>query len=121
MEQKAIVIFKIIRRNEEKDLEIPLNISANELVLALNSVYRLGIDTEDVNNCYLLFGVSRKRWKTNIRLLFQTEIFIKNMHSRPDRKKFLWAHLQHVIFVCEKTCSLKRSDWIFLIQTGYGL
>lgn len=35
------------------DLEIPLDISANDLVIALNSAYDLGIDTSDVKNCYL--------------------------------------------------------------------
>lgn len=53
MENKAIVIFKIIKRNFEVDLEIPLDISANELVNALNSAYDLGIDVSDVKNCYL--------------------------------------------------------------------
>ena len=35
------------------DLEIPLNISANELVIALNTAYELGIDTSDIKSCYL--------------------------------------------------------------------
>lgn len=34
-------------------MEIPLDISANDLVIALNSAYDLGIDTSDVKNCYL--------------------------------------------------------------------
>ena len=49
----AIVIFNIIKRNFTVDLEIPLNISANELVNALNTAYELGIDTSDIKNCYL--------------------------------------------------------------------
>lgn len=49
----AIVIFKIIKRNYMVDLEIPLNISANELVIALNTAYELEIDTSNVKNCYL--------------------------------------------------------------------
>lgn len=53
MNEKAIVIFNIVNRNFEVDLEIPLNISANELVVALNTAYELGIDTTDVKNCYL--------------------------------------------------------------------
>lgn len=53
MENKAIVIFRIERRNFEADLEVPLDISANELVLALNTAYKLGIDISDVKNCYL--------------------------------------------------------------------
>ncbi len=53
MENKAIVIFKIEKRNFEADLEVPLDISANDLVIALNSAYKLGIDVSDVKNCYL--------------------------------------------------------------------
>ncbi len=53
MENKAIVIFKIHKRNQEVDLEIPLDISANDLVNALNTGFQLGIDVSDVSNCYL--------------------------------------------------------------------
>lgn len=49
----AIVVFNIIKRNFVVDLEIPLNITANELVNALNDAYGLGIDTNDIKNCYL--------------------------------------------------------------------
>lgn len=53
MENKAVVIFRIIKRNFETDLEIPLDISANDLVNALNNAFNLGIDVYDVSNCYL--------------------------------------------------------------------
>ena len=53
MDNKAIVIFKMYKRNIEVDLEIPLDITANDLVNALNTAYELGIDTNDVKNCYL--------------------------------------------------------------------
>lgn len=53
MDSKAIVIFKIHKRNFETDLEIPLDISANDLVNALNTAFDLGIDVSDVSNCYL--------------------------------------------------------------------
>ena len=49
----AIVIFNIDRRNLEVDLEIPLNISANELVIALNYAYGLGINNSNIKKCYL--------------------------------------------------------------------
>ncbi len=51
--ETAIVIFNILKRNVSVDLEIPLDITANELVIALNTAYRLGIDTSDIKNCYL--------------------------------------------------------------------
>ena len=52
-EESAIIIFNIKRRNLSVDLEVPLFITANELVQALNSAYELGIDTSDIKNCYL--------------------------------------------------------------------
>ncbi len=49
----AIVIFNITKRNFTVDLEVPLEISANDLVIALNTAYQLGVDTTDIKNCYL--------------------------------------------------------------------
>ncbi len=51
--EKAIIIFEITKRKQSLDLEIPLSISANDLVLALNSAYDLGIDVTSIKNCYL--------------------------------------------------------------------
>lgn len=53
MENKAVIIFRMPGKNLEKDLEIPLDITAGELVFALNSAYDLGIDVSDVKKCYL--------------------------------------------------------------------
>lgn len=47
------VIFHITQKNFQKDIEIPLYISANDLVIALNEAYQLEIDTTDVKKCYL--------------------------------------------------------------------
>lgn len=51
--EKAIITLNIVNRNFTVDLEIPLSITANELVIALNSAYELNIDTSDMKNCYL--------------------------------------------------------------------
>lgn len=51
--ETAIIVFNITKRNFTVDLEVPLNISANDLVNALNTAYELGIDTSDIKNCYL--------------------------------------------------------------------
>lgn len=51
--ETAIIIFNIVKRDITTDLEIPLDISANELVVALNAAYELNIDTSDIKNCYL--------------------------------------------------------------------
>ena len=53
MEDKAIIILKIQKTNREYDLEIPLDITANDLVNALNVAFELGIDTFDSKKCYL--------------------------------------------------------------------
>ena len=53
MDNKAIVILRLYKRNFEVDLEIPTDITANDLVVALNTAYDLGIDTSNMKNCYL--------------------------------------------------------------------
>lgn len=53
MENKAIVVFKAPKRNIDVDLEIPLDVSAKELVLALNEAYQLEIDEHDATACYM--------------------------------------------------------------------
>lgn len=49
----AIIVLMIPKKSIIADLEIPLDISANELVLALNMAYDLGIDTSNIKDCYL--------------------------------------------------------------------
>lgn len=53
MDNRAVVILKIYKRNFQVDLDIPLNITANDLVIALNEAYELGIDVSDIKKCYL--------------------------------------------------------------------
>lgn len=57
MEQnRVLVMLRIIRKDgkvEVKDIDIPLDITANELVIALNKAYSLGINTDDIKDCYL--------------------------------------------------------------------
>lgn len=52
-EDTAIILLKIPKQGIVADLEIPLYITANELVFALNTAYHLGIDTSNIKNCYL--------------------------------------------------------------------
>ena len=49
----AIVTFKAPKKNISVDLEIPLDISANDLVKALNAAYELGINLLDMKDWYL--------------------------------------------------------------------
>ena len=52
-QETAITILRLVRSGRTVDLEVPLNITANELVLALNTAYELGINVEDTKNCFL--------------------------------------------------------------------
>ena len=51
--KSAICVFQAHKKGIHVDLEIPLDISANDLVIALNVTYDLGIDTTNIKNCYL--------------------------------------------------------------------
>ncbi len=51
--ETVIIILDLVKRKKTVDLEVPLNITANELVNALNTAYGLGINTNDIKNCYL--------------------------------------------------------------------
>ena len=53
MKNMATIIFIINENEVHVDLEVPLNITANELVVALNDAYNLEIDVTDIKQCYL--------------------------------------------------------------------
>lgn len=53
MDNRAIVIFNNIQKNIKVDIEIPLDITANDLIIGLNKAYTLGIDTNNLAQCYL--------------------------------------------------------------------
>lgn len=53
MEGKVIVIFHHVKKEECYDIELPLDIAANELVLALNQGLGLGMDSKDISQRYL--------------------------------------------------------------------
>lgn len=53
IQDKAIIRFIDKEHKKEYELEIPTDISAKELITALNSAFDLGIDTEDIFDCYL--------------------------------------------------------------------
>ena len=54
MDKNTVIIrFNNYTAMRGVDLDIPLDISANELVVALNSAYDLGIDVSNVKKCFL--------------------------------------------------------------------
>lgn len=48
----ATIVFQAPKKKINIDLEIPLTISANDLVVGLNDAYNLDIDISDIKNCY---------------------------------------------------------------------
>ena len=52
-DEKAVVTFWVSNKNMCVDIEIPLEISGDELVRALNTAYDLGIDVSDSGACFL--------------------------------------------------------------------
>ncbi len=53
MGENIIVIFKRKSDGSEVDLEIPSNLSANELIYGLNESFGLGINMDKPSECYL--------------------------------------------------------------------
>lgn len=53
MEDHIIVTFEMHKRGRGVDLELPLDMTAMELVEGLNKAYVLGIDLEDPAQCYM--------------------------------------------------------------------
>ena len=54
MSEHAVVRFVNEMTGKETELEIPLSISANDLIVALDSAYSLGMDTENLFGCHLV-------------------------------------------------------------------
>ena len=50
---KETVIIRFRNENKEVDLEVPLTITAQEFIVAVNEAYNLGIDITDIKNCHL--------------------------------------------------------------------
>jgi predicted component of type VI protein secretion system len=53
VDKRAVIVLRVHKRGLEVDLDIPLDITAAELLAGLNAAYSLGIDTGKADNCYL--------------------------------------------------------------------
>lgn len=53
MDEKVIIIFERMKTGESFDIEVPLNITVNELLYGLNEGLHLGLNLEDSSQCYL--------------------------------------------------------------------
>ena len=55
MEQQSVIVrFQMLKRKKIIDIEIPLDITARELIAGLNEAYGLGIDERDIPMSYLV-------------------------------------------------------------------
>lgn len=54
MEDTAIVVFKNMINGMSTEIEIPLDITANDLAFALNDAFILEMDTDNIFKCYLI-------------------------------------------------------------------
>lgn len=53
MGNRAVIQLNLIKRNQSFDLDVPLDITAAELLEGVSAAYDLGIDTEDASLCYV--------------------------------------------------------------------
>lgn len=49
----AIIIFNYLKVEKKIDIEVPLNITANELVIGLNEALNLNINISDIKESFL--------------------------------------------------------------------
>lgn len=54
MNNKAIVQFINSSTKQNIELEIPVNITANDLIIALNEAFDLKMDVDNIFGCYLI-------------------------------------------------------------------
>lgn len=53
MKETLTIVFANQNTGKEMDIEIPLYITTDELIQSLNQALQLGIDTEDMEKCFL--------------------------------------------------------------------
>lgn len=51
--ERIIVILHIHKKGEKHDVDIPIDITVNELIIGLNEGFQLGMDVSDLSKCYL--------------------------------------------------------------------
>ncbi|SDB40188.1 WXG100 protein secretion system (Wss), protein YukD [Pseudobutyrivibrio sp. YE44] len=53
MDNSLIIRFRNVKKNEEFDIEVPVDITANELIYGLKKSFNLDINMDDSKQCYL--------------------------------------------------------------------
>lgn len=55
MEQQSVIVrFQMLKKRKIVDIEVPLEITAQELIIGLNEAYDLGIDESNLVKSYLV-------------------------------------------------------------------
>ncbi len=91
MDKNSItVIFDVDDGKIRKDIEVPLDITANELIIGLNNAYKLGMYTDDIYPCYLksenpIALLKGNKTLREFGLHNATLIFFKNRRSSGDK------------------------------------
>jgi len=53
MAKRAVVMLNLIARNEVFEIDVPLDLSASELMGGLNKAYKLNMTADEVADCYV--------------------------------------------------------------------
>ncbi len=51
--ERIVVILERHADGKQIDVDLPLNITANEAIIGLNEAFDLGLDTSDLSRCFL--------------------------------------------------------------------
>lgn len=53
LEERVLITFIDKNKGKSTELEVPLSITANDLIIAVNAAFSLGMDIENIFGCYL--------------------------------------------------------------------
>lgn len=53
MKESVVIVFDMNNGREKYDLDVPMDITANDLIIALNETFSLGINVSKIQSCYL--------------------------------------------------------------------
>jgi uncharacterized ubiquitin-like protein YukD len=53
MKERVVIVFDMNNSREKYDLDVPMDITANDLIIALNETFSLGINVSKIQSCYL--------------------------------------------------------------------
>ena len=51
--ERIVAVLERHREGKRTDVDLPLNITANEAIIGLNQEFGLGMDTSDLSRCFL--------------------------------------------------------------------